>query len=566
MRTHPAAAAGAGPGAPPPNLCPPGSPWASQTLAVPLVIAAVALGFAIHVHDGEYAPVAAALLTLGLISLTAALVLPRLNTFRRWRNAHANPGLASLALRVGLVIQLVALFASWPGVDLPHRGHFQLWPLHLGLLIAALLLFAGMSSQKFPHIFSRTIVPEDPVALACDSRWNSRWFPALLAVSLLLGIWMVHSSPDPHIDVWVFQQDAAAEFLKGHNPYAMTFPDIYHSTLPGHSAAYARSLVVNDRLQFGFIYPPLTLLFSTLAYAVVGDVRYAQVAAMVLAAAFIGYARPGQIAKLSAALLLFTPRIFFIYGRAWTEPFVILLLAITIFLACRPYRSRPDRSPGNISSPGASVPPPLTPERIGLSLGLLFVAKQYTILAAPLSFLLLQPGLLQPGLLRSRPRTTGPLAPAGRWRNWCRLLVPAFLVDAVVTLPFVLWNPRAFWRSIVTVQQLGPFRWDALTYLVWYGSHGHPWITRPLVAFLCSVCAVVFALALSLWRAPRTPAGFAAALALTALVFFAFNKQAFANYYFFVIGALCCAIAACGPAEDAAAILPDSAARNPVAS
>ena len=39
--------------------------------------------------------------------------------------------------------------------------------------------------------------------------------------------------------------------------------------------------------------------------------------------------------------------------------------------------------------------------------------------------------------------------------------------------------------------------------------------------------------AVSLWRLPRTPAGFAAAVALTFFAFFAFNKQAFCNYYFF---------------------------------
>jgi hypothetical protein len=52
------------------------------------------------------------------------------------------------------------------------------------------------------------------------------------------------------------------------------------------------------------------------------------------------------------------------------------------------------------------------------------------------------------------------------------------------------------------------------------------------------------AIALALWRAPRTPAGFAAASALVFLVFFAFNKQAFTNYYSLVIGALCTAAAA----------------------
>ena len=37
---------------------------------------------------------------------------------------------------------------------------------------------------------------------------------------------------------------------------------------------------------------------------------------------------------------------------------------------------------------------------------------------------------------------------------------------------------------------------------------------------------------------------FALGLSATFLVFFGLNKQAFCNYYFFVIGALCVAVAA----------------------
>ena len=62
-------------------------------------------------------------------------------------------------------------------------------------------------------------------------------------------------------------------------------------------------------------------------------------------------------------------------------------------------------------------------------------------------------------------------------------------------------------------------------------------------------------IALGIWRAPRTPAGFALAVALTLLVFFAFSKQAFVNYYYVVLGALCCALAAAGP-EPAAPAAP----------
>jgi hypothetical protein len=60
------------------------------------------------------------------------------------------------------------------------------------------------------------------------------------------------------------------------------------------------------------------------------------------------------------------------------------------------------------------------------------------------------------------------------------------------------------------------------------------------VAF--AVAAAVVALAL--WRVARTPAGFALGVSALFLAFFALNKQAFANYYFFVVGALCVAVAA----------------------
>jgi hypothetical protein len=43
-----------------------------------------------------------------------------------------------------------------------------------------------------------------------------------------------------------------------------------------------------------------------------------------------------------------------------------------------------------------------------------------------------------------------------------------------------------------------------------------------------------------LCRAPRSPSGLAAAVALICLCMFAFSTQAFINYYFFAIAALLC--------------------------
>jgi len=451
-------------------------------LAAPLLLlAAVSIAFAIQLQDGEYTPRAMALVTIALVATGCAVVWPPR------QELPASQHVLDWLFAAAFLLQLSALFTTWPGVDLPAGGRLKLLPLYVGLELSVLTLGAILSAAL--------LVPSNTTV----TRFS---FLLLLVISPSLCVWSVRSSPNPHIDVFIFQQQASAELLKGHNPYAMTFPDIYHSTVPGRQQVYGDGLVVNDTLQFGFPYLPLSLLLALPGYLIGHDHRYAQAAALALAGLFIGYSRLGRVAMLAAALFLFTPRIFFVLMRGWTEPFVVMLLAATIFCAYRRSRLLP------------------------VALGLFLVSKQYMALALPLTFLLLP-----------QPWT---------WRQWWSVLWKAALVAAAVTLPLALWDWHAFWKSTVTVQETSPFRWDALSYLVWYGFRGHL-VTEPWTARFWSTLAAAVAIALSIRKAPRTPAGFAAAVSLVFLAFFAFNKQAFCNYYFFVIGALCCALAAAEP-------------------
>ena len=125
-----------------------------------------------------------------------------------------------------------------------------------------------------------------------------------------------------------------------------------------------------------------------------------------------------------------------------------------------------------------------------------------------------------------------------RWQDLWRSAGTALGVALIVTLPLALWNAAAFWHSVVVVQFLQPARPDALAYPAWLVPD------LPAVATFAGFLALIAAIGLGLWRTPRTPAGFTAAVALAYFAFFAFSKQAFANYYFFVIGALCVAVAA----------------------
>ena len=63
-------------------------------------------------------------------------------------------------------------------------------------------------------------------------------------------------------------------------------------------------------------------------------------------------------------------------------------------------------------------------------------------------------------------------------------------------------------------------------------------------SFLWAVGAGLVTLTLVMWRTPNNAAGFAGGLALSTFALFAMGSKAFCNYYFFVIGALCCTPAA----------------------
>jgi hypothetical protein len=325
-------------------------------------------------------------------------------------------------------------------------------------------------------------------------------FMLLLLTHLLLGAWVIRASPAPEIDVFVFQRDASLALLSGVNPYAITFPSIYGDDAPW----YGPGLTVEGRLQFGYPYMPLTLLLALPGHVLGGDYRYSLLGAIALSAALIAYARPSIVSFGAAALLLLQPRGMYVLERGWSEPLVVLLLAATVFCAVRAPRVMP------------------------WMLGLFLASKQYVPFGIGAILLLVH----SPITLRSAGTMLGKAAVAA----------------LVVTLPFVLWHPAAFWNSAVLLQFQQPFRWDALSFLAWWmDGERHP----PRAVLLIPLVALATATMAVLLRGRRTPAGFAAGLAVVFFAFFAFNKQAFANYYYFVIGAMCCAIAtATASAED----------------
>lgn len=438
--------------------------------AVCLSLSAIALGHSLQISNGFFEPCALKWLTAAFLLCVLGACLGR-GTFETSRSGAAA---VAVVLGAGVAWQVQQQLVSIPGIYL--RAHANLGLYRVTLLAQVACIAGGL----------------------LDVRRAARiWFPAVLVAGLCLGAWMIDASPAPRIDVVEVHKEAIGALTQGQDPYLVTFRNIYN---PVEGAKfYNPAAVTGGRVSIGYPYPPPSLLMALPGQVLLGDYRYAELALLVSAAGLIGYSRRGAVARLAACVLLTTPRAWFVIEQGWTEPIVVFMLALSVFLMMR--------------------------NRIGAgwAVGLFGVTKQYLAFTglSIIRFVFAEPG-----------KRSG----AG---------VAAVLAAAAVTLPFALWHPHAFMRNVVWLQMQEPFRRDSLSFLTWAAAAG-----IGAGSFLWSVGAATVGAVLSLVVTRNTAAGFATSVALTTFTLFAFGSKAFCNYYFFAIGALCCAIAAIPPARE----------------
>ncbi len=445
-----------------------------------------------HVHDAtaddaEDDPLAARLsatrLTIAIVAIGAAV--------------HDNDGALAQAALAWLTIAIA--YAFWGMM----HGHAVIGRLHHIVSTAALLVSAvlfcrsGVAAALPAHEHRLALVlgmsmSVTGVAICAVRRTRlPRLHDLLLLLAASQTLLLVTQLPIPGIDVLQYQRESATALLEGSNPYAMTFRDPY---TPEQSALFfGPGVSVDGVLQFGNPYMPLPTLLA-LPGLLLGDVRYSSGLALLASAWLIAAATRSRYGYIGGALLLLCPAFPDMAVFGWTEAYVVLLLSATWFCQRR------------------------APRLLPYVAGLFFVSKQYTIVVAPALLLLL-------------PRPW-------RWRDALAFGLRAVAAASVVTLPMVLRDPDAFLHSAVLLQFRQPFRLDALSYLAWaQPAAPQQWMLLPF-GLAALTWASIF------WRDRRRPVSFPLALALVFLVFFAFNKQAFINYYFLVIGSLCAALGA----------------------
>jgi len=476
-----------------------------------LTLSALVLSLALQISDGFYHLSTLPWLALALVAALCGVAGVRWPWGPRDRHAPVTQTL----LLVGVVASATALLSKPVAMYMRDA-----WPWHHLALVVPVI---GAATAALVGAASRRRVVGTTAAVV------------VLGAGLWIGTWTIRESPSPRIDVMPVHQDAFRALATGSSPYAITFDDIYAE----HEQFYAPEMRDGKRILFGFPYPPLSLLMAWPGAALFGDLRYAEVAALVIAAWLMIRVRsrrlpgtahsrlvdvgpsdglhgtrsaPWSRGLLCAALLLVAPRVVFQIEQGWTEPFPIVLLAATV-------------------SVGVTAP-----RWAWLPLGLLMASKQH--LAVALLFV--------------------PLLSTGTWRAQAWFAARAVAVAVAVTLPIALLDWDAFMRSAVLLQLREPFRMDALSFTRMLVDL--EWTLDKERALALSLGAGLLAIGVSWWRAPRTPAGFAAAVGLTCFLLAAFGKKAFLNYYFLVVASFLIAIAADEiPVDDQPAVATASA-------
>ena len=476
--------------------------------------AALILGCALQISNGHFQPVALALVTCAAALAVWAALRGREESAPRQaasREARLRIGTWWL-LGGGAAFGLSCNLFTTPGDSLDPRQLTGIsWLSMLGLVVLAAYLCMHLRASLVRARFA-----------------------ALVVLFAALAVAVIHASPNPWIDVWVFQQRGAEALLRGLNPYSIDYPNIYANT-PFNF--YAPQLLHAGRVTV-FPYPPLTALLGAVA-RIFGDVREVSVAALTAGAFAIarlgGSARAGALsraatsdpapagggearttAELAALFVLFQPRTLFVIEQAWTEPTVLAGWAFAVLAAAHWLRGARTASPDN----APSAQPGQAALLAGLAIGLFAASKQYT------------PLLLIP-LVLALPR-----------RGLARAAAIGLALVVATFLPFAIWNAAGLWRDVVLMQLQQPLRADSLSLIALWMRLGPAGPGLAVAGFIAAAALIAFAL-------PRKPSlGQATLVAAAAwLLFVLFNKQAFCNYEWLAASllAVACAARAEGP-------------------
>jgi len=323
-----------------------------------------------------------------------------------------------------------------------------------------------------------------------DPKWARHLRFAFITLCIAAaGYDVIVASPMPRIDVWTVQQGGSDALWQGLNPFA---------------AVHVGDTGPRSASDVPFVYPPMQLYVSALAWRIAHDVRFAMLTSLLLAGWLLRIlvirSKKDVPAILEDAPALFvwcTPKLFFILEQSWVDPVQVMWCTALLTAA-------------SLKKPWLTA----------VVAGVVLAAKQTMLFFV---------GLVGLGLRFN-------------WKQWA--------VVGGVTLatyaPWLIWDFKAWKHANFDFVNALPVRPDALTYITWLKRKTGVDFP-PVLAFPAAIAVAGFAA----WKMRQSIARLAMAAVATYTIFFVINKWAFANYYFTLLSlsALAAAVSFDTPVE-----------------
>ncbi|MGH7282489.1 MAG: hypothetical protein ACRELY_13260, partial [Polyangiaceae bacterium] len=269
-----------------------------------LLAASMCIGIGVEISNGHYSVPA-------LVAIVAAMVLVTTHWIRRARRpTEIDPPTDSRALMLLVAGGVIAML--WIAMNDERLVLYAVRPWRVTMV--ALCVMGIAVASYVPAILRGT---------AENQALRHARFAVVLACVLAGGIDTIRASPVPAVDVWVVEMDGADALMHGKNPFAVVSVP---STAPNHAGPNSP-----------YVYTPLQLFVTTPAKAIAGDIRYAMLAAILIAGCAMRFAArrasgvEASFAEDAPALCYFaTPKLFFILEQAWTEPVSVMFVSLVV--------------------------------------------------------------------------------------------------------------------------------------------------------------------------------------------------------------------------------------------
>lgn len=301
----------------------------------------------------------------------------------------------------------------------------------------------------------------------------------ILTVLLSFRILTLIGSPNPLIDVFTSNTDAVGQLLQLKNPYTFQYTDIY-----------------NGRYDYrpGLVYWPGIFLWQLPSFILFKDVRALFIfAEIMMLLAFLRLMKNLDVEKsliwLICLLWSFFPVQNFVLEQSWIDPGLMALTAwFFVFMMEEKYYLS------------------------AVILGLMVSTKQYAVITA----IIFIPHLLD----------------KLKFKKFISFVFFSIISALALVLPFFLNNPQKFIEMTITVPSLQAFRSDSFSFIAVLWNNFND-INFSILTWLMPLLFLILSFIFVLFK--KNLKNCALGLFYCYLGIFLFGKQAFCNYYFFLM-------------------------------